>query len=120
MTTFAPHVNPRVDELEEMVEAAVMPTQPELRTAAALIRALKLTDQVPFDPANPKHEDFAALMEVEKAARIAIANARAVMVKGWVAEAGGSLGPVAADLGVSKQTLSRMLVDHQKRVEART
>ena len=115
MTTFAPFVNPAVDDLVAVLEGTAMPTNPALRQAAALIRALKLTDEVPFDPANPKYEDFAALLDVEKAARAAVLRARLAMLESWVAEA-GSLPPVAEKLGLTKQALSRMIATERKRV----
>jgi hypothetical protein len=94
-----------------------MPTNPALRQAAALIRALKLTDTVPFDPAAPKYADFAALRDVELAARRAILTARLAMLDKWVADAGG-LQPVADELGVTRQALSKMRTEARKATEA--
>lgn len=117
MTTFAPPVNPCVDDLVAVLDASPMPTNPALRQAAALIRALKLTDTVPFDPAAPKYEDFAALLTVEKAARRAVLTARLALLDGWITEAGG-LQPVADELGVTRQHLSKMRTDARKAAEA--
>ncbi|RSN38618.1 hypothetical protein DMC64_41875 [Amycolatopsis sp. WAC 04197] len=91
-----------------------MPTNPALRQAAALIRALKL--DVEFDPANPTADDYAALQEVEAAARRAIVAARVALVDQLTAEK-GSLALAAAELGVSKQYLSRMVTAERKREE---
>lgn len=115
MTTFAPDVNPAVDELLAVLEASAMPTNPALLQLAALISTLKLTDDVPFDPANPKYADYAALRDVEAAARRAVSAARVALLEKWVAEAGG-LQPVADQLGVTKQALSKTLAAERKRV----
>ncbi|WP_372672649.1 hypothetical protein [Amycolatopsis kentuckyensis] len=116
MTTFAPPVNPAVDDLAAVLDASPMPTNPALRQAAALIRTLKLTDDVPFDPAAPKYDDFAALLDVEKAAHRVIVNARLALIDTWIAEA-GSLQPVADKLGVTRQALSKMRTEARKAAE---